>query len=477
MRLTITENVLFSRTFPLLIIGLFFFVLPVKAFGFYGQINTEVKLGGEYIEENKDSLLNPDEDLVTIFNYQGRLSAIFDTSISFSDHIDSVIKNTVLVVGKDAEGNSGSEINTYNYINDFYLNFRIADSTIFSTGIINHSGGIAYAFNPLDLFVPDYRFTSERIQDLFGSEKDVPTLKKRREGLLSARLESFFEFGAIKFAYAPYISKWADNKNFYANGYNQADYYFLGFTSNLFSDVNPEIVFFRKQPRQTGEKDLSVFGMSFSKAVGDYVIIQFEGTLQRGSEVSIIDEEKKGGSGASEPETMGRRAYRFVPRDQGGYFLKAVPGINIATKYRFELLLEYFFNGEGYDSQEMALYFNSLKQYNDLYLNSADAVRKTKAILSMNDTLDRVNLGQLARHYLFVRPEFKDVLLSDLDFSVNWVVNLIDESSLLSPQLDYKINDNWLLSVNSNHYFGSRDTEFGHLLNQFEFFGYISFFL
>lgn len=119
------------------------------------------------------------------------------------------------------------------------------------------------------------------------------------------------------------------------------------------------------------------------------------------------------------------------------YIGKALIGFNWTYKLNNKIQLEYFNNGSGYDKNEREAYFD--------YLNAATDYKT----------------GELNQNYLMLslsKREVKNVY----DFELRAIYAVDDKSYMLTPSVDYRINDFFTIKLEDSIMNGSGDSEFGN---------------
>lgn len=133
-------------------------------------------------------------------------------------------------------------------------------------------------------------------------------------------------------------------------------------------------------------------------------------------------------------------------------YLHGVIGVNGYLSNNWMLILEYYYNQEGWNDQEAAN-FNSKFQ--------VSTPEQQRVLSSKKAGL----FGEIRRNYLEMMIR-KGEVIDDLALSINAIRNLDDQSYLLIPRLEYQIGRNTLFEINLNYFGGGNDSEFGTMSNQ-----------
>lgn len=121
------------------------------------------------------------------------------------------------------------------------------------------------------------------------------------------------------------------------------------------------------------------------------------------------------------------------------------------------LVLEYLYNGVGYNDREA-------EQYYELRENAAEAFESPEVELS---TLGLITLAEaqdpgmryIRQNYLLLQYQQFQVV-GDLSFVLRCTLNLDDQSAQLIPILQYGLGDRWQVFAIMSQNFGGKDTEF-----------------
>ena len=160
--------------------------------------------------------------------------------------------------------------------------------------------------------------------------------------------------------------------------------------------------------------------------------------------------------------------WRFSPETKKDYHEDVLLGGSYTFKSGSTLNLEYRYNRAGYDDVEFDLLYQ-LANSAAMSLNSGDP-----ALISESASLLAIAanpwLRSIGRNYLNVQY-FKRNVIKNLSINVLASYNLDDDSSQLTPVVNYYLNDNIKLSGNFVFNFGDEYGEYSRYLNHIFYLG------
>ena len=130
-------------------------------------------------------------------------------------------------------------------------------------------------------------------------------------------------------------------------------------------------------------------------------------------------------------------------------YLHALVGANQVLNDNLTLIVEYYYNQEGWNHREAEAFFD--------YLDTLTASERITA-LGKKGAL----LAELRQNYLSFTISKTD-LIEDLTLSGNILWNVDDHSYQIRPALQYDLTQNSFFAVNANLNYGKSRTEFGAL--------------
>ncbi len=138
-------------------------------------------------------------------------------------------------------------------------------------------------------------------------------------------------------------------------------------------------------------------------------------------------------------------------------------GLRYLTENDITSIVEYYHNGAGYTEDEMATFFQFVKDAGDVFQQTASSVLLDRAI---DASLKGYGRPQPGRDYLYARFSQKeplDILYFTPAFTA--IINLADESFTLTPELIYTGFTNWEMRLRFSYLNGSSYSEYGEKQN------------
>jgi hypothetical protein len=142
-----------------------------------------------------------------------------------------------------------------------------------------------------------------------------------------------------------------------------------------------------------------------------------------------------------------------------------VLGTRYLTTLNTTYILEYYFQGTGYSSEEISDYLSFIDKGYDTFLSSGNSQLLARAVALSQGGYGRFTPG---RHYLFLRvsqPEPFDILY--FTPALTWICNLSDRSFSITPELLYTPITNLELRLRTGFLVGGKDSEFGEKQNDY----------
>ncbi len=213
------------------------------------------------------------------------------------------------------------------------------------------------------------------------------------------------------------------------------------------------------------DRDDGLLAAYLTKVIGRSLELHSEAVIQNGNQIVLLAEET--GSGSS---PLARR-FSLVPSSSAGTDTAAK--FLIGGQYTFatntNIVVEYFYNGLGFDQREwdrFALALGTSESLRRLHDAAFDSVAGDNPFLSFVDearSFALKRLAELRRHYLFLRA-VQNLNREKIEVEINNIINLQDGSLLVSSSFKYKLRNNLNLGFYLEYYRGSRTSEFGNFL-------------
>jgi len=123
------------------------------------------------------------------------------------------------------------------------------------------------------------------------------------------------------------------------------------------------------------------------------------------------------------------------------------------------VIVEYFYNQDGYNAKEWRSFIDLVNQNNvSLLYSSEDLNGISLSNLSLENSL--LTFRSLRQHYLFFRINKKN-LLWDIEGTAAFFINMNDGSFVVNPRLEYQWGKGLSFSAGALVFQGGHGTEFG----------------
>lgn len=375
---------------------------------------------------NKKSLLNPGGNLFYVPKYFNR--SILDTEIKFSFGEKSSLTFRDNLIGQIREKGTFTKRSTRNYVKEAYLSYWVSKGYALNVGKENITGGLCYAFTPTDYFQYFTRDISN-LNDIDNQEK-----KNSREGEVLLKNELFFDWGNIMFAYGP---------EFEIGDFDDKQFYLIRLVSYIGS-LASELSFFHRQRNNIG------LGLSYS--LGRSWVLQWENILTRGSDIKTIEE-----SDNFIPP------FNFLERSNDKIFIESAASFNYTAGDGLNIIGEYFYKQTGYTNKEWDSTFDSLDPSNPKFAGNSLIY-----LSHMISVLHNLEVGQLGKHYFYLRAVKPDVFVDKLEPEIFCLTNLQDGSTIVGSKIKYSFRGRAQFSITFNYFVGEKRSEFGLIPREYD---------
>ncbi len=327
--------------------------------------------------------------------------------------------------------------------NDFregYATWQPSPQNYLEAGRINLRNGVALGFNPTDFFK-----TRTQVDQ---ASLDPSVIREDRLGTFMVRGQSIFDNGAASLAFAPKFYKPTPVATRAQPGIspmldrtNAADRILLSGNYDI-ADLSPQAFIYR-------EAGATKFGLDTSYPIGQAVIAYAE--WAGGRQRNLI----------SEAESYGKKTGALPA------LAPLLPPSNTSKSFRNDLAL-----GASWTSAAK-LTLNLEYHYHQAGLSGADQRRWFAIGHAQRNALPVT--GELwsirgyaqdqqepwTRQQVFLRADWTDALVSDLELSGFTAVNLYDGSSLAQLSASYYLSDHWTIGAYLSANLGSPRSERG----------------
>jgi hypothetical protein len=334
--------------------------------------------------------------------------------------------------------------NVRNDLRELFVEWQPTDTAWLEVGRVNIRNGVALGFNPTDFFRP--RTVIEPLT------ADPSVLREDRLGVLMLTGQWLWRSGSITVAYAPKVTRPTPiydirtEQNFDPElGQTNTDDRVLAKVSlNLADTFNPELLYYHAGNR-------TQIGTNLTTPIGRSTVAYLEWAGGVRSDL-IADAFRFGATTGSLPAS----AMRLLPNNADASFMNDLSlGVSYATENRITLNLEYHFHQAGFSPEDWSHWFNTSAQRGFIPgVNAALWYLRSYAQDQQEPT---------ERHAAFVRLDWQDALITDLELTALATVNLQDASGFLQATAEYHVSRTWTVAGLVGGSVGGRRSDYGSL--------------
>jgi hypothetical protein len=354
-------------------------------------------------------------------NYSGRLNFRTSNAIPFPTHE-----------------------NVRNDLRELFVEWQPTESAWLELGRVNIRNGVALGFNPTDYFRP--RTVVEALT------ADPSVLREDRLGTLMLTGQTLWRFGSITVAYAPSVTRPSPIPNIRTElnfdpdlGRTNAEHRFLVKTSlNLSDQFNPELLYYHAGTR-------SQIGINLTEPIGHNVVAYAE--WSGGARANLITDAIRFGQTTG---SLPAAASALLPVDSDTRFRNDLSiGASYSTESRLTINLEYHFHGAGFSSGD----------WNNWFATSAQRgfIPGVNATLWYIRSYAQDQQEPTSRHAAFLRLDWQDAFITDLELTALATVNLQDASGFVQATAQYHVSRAWTVAGLLIGSYGGKRSEFGSL--------------
>jgi hypothetical protein len=354
-------------------------------------------------------------------HYSGRLNIRTSNSIPFPSHE-----------------------NVRNELRELFVEWQPAETIWIEVGRVNIRNGVALGFNPTDFFRP--RTVIEPLT------ADPSVLREDRLGVLMLTGQALWRYGSVTVAYAPKVTTPTPiygirNEQNFDPGLdrtNAEDRVLVKTSLNLAEQFNPELLYYHAGNR-------TQIGANLTTPIGRNTVAYLE--WAGGTRSDLIADAFRYGQ---ETGTLPASATMLLPNDSGARFMNDLAvGVSYATENRVTINLEYHFHEAGFSSRDWSNWFNASARRGFIPgVNSALWYLRSYA---------QDQQEPMSRHVAFLRLDWQDALVKDLELTALATVNLQDASGFLQATAEYHLSRAWTIAGLVNGTYGGRRSEYGSL--------------
>ncbi|MFH1450128.1 MAG: hypothetical protein ABIG09_06970 [bacterium] len=394
------------------------------------EYNGDITEQVSYYRLKKDFLLNPNLELGLLPKWENLLSANLGLNISYKEWLKITIKDRPLWSIKDKDENSCK-----NFLDEAYIDLKLFKTSFLTIGKENLQEGVGLSYNPSD-FLAD-------LKEMDYTKREEER-KIEREGNYLVRFEEISQKITFSYLLAPKI-----------NHLQKEETRALIKLYSLIGDVDLSLSYLhvKKWPK---------LGINLSGVIGNKIEFHAEVGLSKGSKRKLLREERQVGPGVYEYGTYDD------PEDDKMIFTKALIGEHYTFANKTNVIIEYFFNQDGYSEAEWTNFI-------DLATVAYTKFKQPPAELPADifkENLRRANslmrYRYMRKNYLFFRVSNPEIF-DDYDGQISLLLNADDKSLVIMPAFDYQKWGRLVIRLGLNWFSGNSKSEFGLVPYQTEF--------
>jgi hypothetical protein len=329
--------------------------------------------------------------------------------------------------------------------NDFregYLAWKVDGETFLDIGRINLKSGVALGFNPTDFFK-----TRAVVEPLSA---DPSVLREDRLGTLMLYGQHLWENASLTLAAAPkvtnpsaiYLNTNLPSFNPMFDRTNAETRLLAKGSANLFDDFTPELIAFSNDGHWN-------YGANITRGLGQKVVAYVE--WAGGDSLDLADEALQFGKDTG---TIPLAAPSALPGDTTRYFRdNAAVGFSYTTESKITFNLEYHYHQAGFSDAQWTHWFGAGALNNPALDAELWYIRGYAADQGV----------PTARQEAFLRADWVDAFVEDLEITAFVNADLRDSSSFSQVTADYYLSREWTIGGLAAASFGGKRTDYGSL--------------
>jgi hypothetical protein len=326
-----------------------------------------------------------------------------------------------------------------NDVREVYGTWEPASETYVEFGRINLKNGVALGFNPTDFF--------KTRSAVAQASADPASLRDDRLGTLMLRAETIWDGGSATIAFAPRLQPprpldrtapgWLNPSFDQTNG---ADRFLVA--------LNPEIGDFGPQALIYHEGERTRFGLNLSHPLGQAIVAYAEWAGGNAPDL-IANAISVGKATGTLPSTL-----PVLPSTSTGRALQndLAVGASWSSAARITLNLEFHVHQAGFSSADWRNWFA---------VGAADPAAATELWYVRGYASDQQE--PMSRQQVFLRADWQDAFIKDLELSAIAFVNPVDGSAMMQAAASRYLSGAWTVAGYFGGTFGGRRSEWGSI--------------
>ena len=331
-------------------------------------------------------------------------------------------------------------------INETCLSWQESPTQFIDMGRINLKNGVATGFNPTDYFKVG--------SVLVRNTEDISQLRESRLGALLIQGQKLWDGGSLTLVISPEISSksnyWFSDKDLVGLNLqktNDRRRTMLKFTHKVSEDFSPELIYYNESGNHN-------FGLNVSKALNNQWIGYAEWNV--GKRRNLIDEALLL---ARKSNHLDPAVAQLFPDDNGEQYLHQFAiGGSYTSVSNITTNLEYHYSEAGLSKIDAEHWF-------DAGNNAKNNPVALGQLLSIRG-LAQVRGEPFGKQTLFLRLNWTDAGMDDLDLTGLLITDLNDNSSLIQVETVDQPNAEITLSVRLVKFHGEKKSNYGSISNE-----------
>ncbi|HTW36621.1 MAG TPA: hypothetical protein VMD53_18530 [Rhizomicrobium sp.] len=323
-----------------------------------------------------------------------------------------------------------------------YVAWKVDGETFLDVGRINLKSGVALGFNPTDFFK-----TRAVVEPLSA---DPSVLREDRLGTLMLYGQHLWENASLTLAAAPkvttpspvYLNTDLPSFNPMFDRTNAETRFLAKGSANLFDDFAPEAILFSDNGHWS-------YGTNLTRGIGQQVVAYLE--WAGGDGIDLADQALQFGKDTG---TIPLAAPSPLPSDPDHYFRNnAAIGFSYTTQSKITFNLEYHYHQAGFSDADWTHWFGAGARNNPAIDAELWYIRGYAAEQEV----------PTARQEAFLRADWVDAFVEDLEITAFINTDLRDCSSFTQVTADYYLSREWTIGALAAVSFGDKRTDYGSL--------------
>jgi hypothetical protein len=362
----------------------------------------------------------------------------FSPTSSLNIHADALL-NIYLY---DDEAFKSSKDIQFN-VKELYLSWSASPSSFVDAGRINIKNGVASGFNPTDYFKTNAVISR--------NTQDISQLRDNRLGTFALRAQKLWDSGVVSLVAAPDMGNdlghWYSDEGIYGLNMqktNDRSRLMIKFSQRIIGNFSPELIYYN----ESGDNN---FGVNLSHSINDNLIVYSEWNI--GERRSLLDEAL---FGLRQSQQIRPELLENFPQDEGKkYQHQLAVGATYTTASNITTNLEYHYNQAGLSDEDWRNWFRA-----------GEAARGDPwaqgQLLSVRG-LAQSRVEPANEHSLFLRSQWQNALITNLNLVGLFLMDLEDQSSLVQAEAAYNLNSQSSVSLRVAKFIGDRQSSYGSL--------------